>query len=225
AEGEYVVLLAAPAVPLDEGWLTALLGFAAQEGIAAAGAKVLVPDGWIAHGGVLIGEGLPLPAYRGVPGDYMGYLGMLAVPSNWSAVAGALMARRDRLLGLGGLGPYASPAAEADYCLRASQRGLRSVLVPAARLQLVDTASLRLPPLADLAAFKRTWGGRPARDPYYHPAFWQQRPMFPAPAIETEVVLPLVAPAQAEDREQERREEDLDPHDDQSGRPHGQALL
>ena len=225
ATGEHVLLLAAPALPLDEGWLTALLGIGAQEGVAAVGAKVLAPDGTIADGGIVIGEGVPLPVYRGVRADYMGYLGTLEVPSNYSAVAGALLARRERLLELGALGPYASPLAEADFCLRASVAGLRCALAPGARLELTEPAGARATSLVELATFKRTWGRRLARDPYYHPTFWQQRVAFPAPARKGESVTPLVAAAQAEDGEQERREEDLDAHDDQSRRPHGEALL
>jgi GT2 family glycosyltransferase len=220
ATGEYLLILDAPAVPLDDAWLTTLIGHARLEGVAAVGAKVLRPGGVIEHAGVMIGEGLPLPVYRGVRADFVGYLGNLAVSWNYCAVAGALMTRRDLFTELGGLGGGRSPLAEADYCLRARGRGLRTVLAPDARLQLTGPGRGEAASLRELAAFKRRWQPEVPVDPYY-PKFWQRRGALPSPPP----VGPLVAPAQAEDGKQERREEDLDPHDDQRGGPHREALL
>jgi GT2 family glycosyltransferase len=190
ATGEHVVLLDAPCEPLVEEWLGVLLGFSVQEGVAAVGAKVLSPNGSIEHGGVVIGGGLPLPAYRGVRSDYVGYLGTLAVPSNYSAVAGIVMTRRELFLRLAGLRPHPPLLAEADYCLRARLTGLRTVFAPDAALALVDPSAARPAPVADLAAFKQTWLDAVPRDPYYHPQFWQQRASFPGPS-------PVRAPAGA----------------------------
>ncbi len=181
ARGEQLVLLDAPSVPLHEDWLDALLGLSTQDGVAAAGAKVLRPDGTIEHAGVVIGEGLPLAAYRGVRGDYVGYLGTLAVPANYAAVAGALATQRELFLSLGGFSSDHSPIAEADYCLRARAQGLRTVFAPDAELRLLDAPDRRAISLAELAAFKKRWLAHLPRDPYYHPHFWQQRAAFPGP--------------------------------------------
>jgi GT2 family glycosyltransferase len=181
ASGEHLILLDAPCVPLDEGWLSALLGFSTQTQVGAVGAKVLRRDGAIEHAGLVLAEGLPLPAYRGVRGDYVGYLGTLSVPCNYLAVAGALMTRREVFLRLGGLADQPSPLAAADYCLRAREEGLRIVFAPDARLELAGPAARDPVPLSALAAFKLAWGSRVPRDPYYHPDFWQQRAALPAP--------------------------------------------
>ncbi len=181
ATGEHVVLLDAPSRPLAHDWLDVLLGFSALEGVAAVGAKVMRPDGTIEHAGVVLGEGLPLPAYRGVRAEFVGYLGALVVPCNYLAVAGAIMARRDTLLRVGGLGRAPSPLAEVDYCLRARRDGLRCVFAPDARLELLDPPAARPVSLTELAAFKQKWQDAVPRDPYYHPNFWTQRASFPSP--------------------------------------------
>ncbi len=181
ATGEHVVFLDAPCRPLVENWLDVLLGFSALEGVGAVGAKVLRPDGVVEHAGVVIGEGLPLPAYRGVRSDFVGYLGVLEVPCNYLAVAGVFMAPRRALSEAGGLRPGPSPLAEVDYCLRARGRGLRSVFAPDARLALLDPPATPAIPLPELAAFKLRWQAAIPRDPYYHPNFWVQRAAFPSP--------------------------------------------
>jgi hypothetical protein len=131
-----------------------------------------------------------------------------------------MMTPRELFLELGGLGPARSPVAEADYCLRARSRGLRTALAPDASFELIDAPRGRAASLRELAEFKQRWQTELPRDPYF-PNFWQRRGALPSPTP----AAPLVATAQTEDREQERREEDLDPPDDQRGGPHREALL
>ncbi len=220
ANGRHLLVLDEPCVPRDGGWLDVLLGHVELAGVGAVGAKVLRPDRTIEHAGVMVGEGLPLPVYRAVPSDFVGYLGNLVVSCNYCAVAGVMMTARELFLELGGLGPARSPVAEADYCLRARSRDLRTVFAPDATFELTGAARGRAASLRELAEFKQRWLAELPRDPYF-PNFWQRRGALPSPPP----AAPLVAAAQTEDREQERREEDLDPHDDQRGGPHREALL
>src|SRR5918995_6874739 len=53
----------------------------------------------------------------------------------------------------------------------------------------------------------------------------QAATLSPSGPVPTAVTMPLVAAAQAEDRQEERREEDLDADDHQRGGEHGEALI
>ena len=54
-----------PAVGLTHDWLTRLLGYSAQPGIAAAGPVILAPDGRIQQAGIAIPDGIPLHLHHG----------------------------------------------------------------------------------------------------------------------------------------------------------------
>jgi GT2 family glycosyltransferase len=182
ARGKHLLLLDRPCAPLGGEWLTEMIGFSAQSEVGAVGALVSREER-IVHGGVLIGEGLPLAAYRGAPSDYVGYLGALVVPCNYSAVAGAVMTRRELFLELGGM-RYDTPFLGAsDYCLRAGERGLRVVFQPLARLEALEAPGGQPAPVAALAAFKSAWDVKLPRDPHYHPDFCQVRAALPAPLV------------------------------------------
>ena len=162
-----------PLIGLSHDWLTRLLGYSEQAGIAAAGPVVLNDDGRVAHAGVAIPDGLPLPLVHGLDGA--------AAPSavvNVSAIDCALMTARDTYLEAGGLDPATGSLALVDYCLRAQEhRHERSVLVPDVRLRTIgpDSTTNDLPRLWRL-------GSRFARDhdhdPYYNPNYLSDRADF-----------------------------------------------
>jgi GT2 family glycosyltransferase len=183
ATGEHLVLLAAPCAPAGAGWLGELLGFSRRDGIGAVGAKVLDREGRVAHGGIVLPDGVPLAAYRGVPADSMGNIGTLVVACNYSAVDGVVATRSELFARLGGLREADADLALIDYCIRAGAEGRRTVFAPAAMLVLADAAPRPPIPLAALARLQQRFRARHRRDPYYNPAFSSLRAELPTPPV------------------------------------------
>ena len=65
ATAEHLLLMQTPAVGLTHDWLTRLIGYSDQPGIAAAGPVVLAPDGRIQQAGIALPEGIPLHLLHG----------------------------------------------------------------------------------------------------------------------------------------------------------------
>jgi SAM-dependent methyltransferase len=167
---EHMLLMQTPLLGLSHDWLRRLVGYSAQPRIAAVGPVVLSDDGRIAYAGVAIPAGLPLPLLHGLDGA--------AAPSaaaNVVAIDGALVTDTQVYRELTGLDPGAGSLALVDYCLRAERdRGLRTVLVPDARMRMigVDSTPNDLPRLWELGhRFRQTHAG----DPYYNPQFYRDR--------------------------------------------------
>ncbi len=149
---EHLLLLQTPVMGLTHDWLTRLIGYSHQPGIAAAGPVVLSPDGRIHQAGIAIPNGIPLPLLHGLRSSMDHFFGFGTSVYNVSAVSGVLATRRETYRQLGGLNPDFGDLAPIEYCLRATDAGQRIVVVPDARLQTTgsDPASNDLP--AHLAA-------------------------------------------------------------------------
>ena len=78
-----------PAAGLTHDWLTRLLGYSAQPGIAAAGPVILAPDGRIQQAGIALPEGIPLHIMHAAPPATAP-----SVVHNVSAVSGILATPR-----------------------------------------------------------------------------------------------------------------------------------
>ncbi|PZR69023.1 MAG: hypothetical protein DLM63_02865 [Solirubrobacterales bacterium] len=166
---ELLLLMQEPLLALAGGWIAQLAGMASQSGVAAAGGLVLSSDGRVQGGGVVFGDGWPLPVvYRG--GDTL----FPVLAANVRALNVAFMLRRETFEELGGLDEQLGDLALVDLCLRAGQCGLRAVLcsdVTFARSMLArPTAS----DPALMTAFRARWRFL-GPDPYYSPSFWQGR--------------------------------------------------
>lgn len=162
SRGEYLLLLNNDVEAVDPGWMAALLEHAQRPGVGAVGAKLLYPDGTVQHAGIALGmEGFAGHPFRGARGDEPGPCGLLAVTRDCSAVTGAcLMIRRETFLSLGGFDPELRIAFnDVDLCLRARERGFRTVWTPHARLIHHESAS-RDPkhPRAEYLRVRRRWG-------------------------------------------------------------------
>ena len=79
----------AAALGLTHDWLTRLLGYSAQTGIAAAGPVLLAPDGRIHQAGIALPDGIPLHVMHAAPAGYAP-----SVVHNVSAVSGILATPR-----------------------------------------------------------------------------------------------------------------------------------
>lgn len=128
-----------------DGWLAAMVEQAMRPGVGPVGARLLYPDGRVQHGGVVMGLGAWVAwhafVFCGEADD--GYFGHAAAIRNFSAVTGAcLMIDRRSFEALGGFDERLAVAFnDVDFCLRAREAGLRSVLTPLAELYHHEGAS------------------------------------------------------------------------------------
>ncbi len=107
ATAEHLLLMQAPAIGLTHDWLTRLLGYSDQAGIAAAGPVLLAPDGRIQQAGIAIPDGIPLHLLHGQRSSMDKLFGYGTSVFNVSAVSGVLCTPRGRLR------PARRPAARA----------------------------------------------------------------------------------------------------------------
>jgi len=169
AGGEYLLLLNNDTEVITPGWIEALLEHAQRPEVAAAGARLLYPDGRVQHEGIIMNLG------GGSAGnvDHGGYFGLGECTRNCTAVTGAcMMVRKSVFWELGGFDEQLRVAFnDVDFCLRAREKGYWIVYTPYATLYHDESASRgSLHPDEDEQLFRKRWG-KPGdfRDPYYNP--------------------------------------------------------
>lgn len=192
ATGELVCFLNNDIEMRDPNWLAIMACQALRPDVGAVGARLLYPDGRIQHAGVVLGiGGGAAHAHRLLDPDEEGYFQRHALPQFVSAVTAAcLVARRDRVIAVGGFDAenFAVAFNDVDLCLRLNAQGWQSFYEPRATLihhESVSRGFDRDPVGAarlagELAALKARWrtgdvrqaydGTAPAVDPYHHPA-------------------------------------------------------
>lgn len=138
ASGEIIGLLNDDVEVVSPEWLTEMVSHALRPEIGVVGAKLLYPDGFIQHAGVVIGiGGFAGHAHRLHPGMHPGYAGRAALTQNFSAVTAAcLIVRRSVYQELGGLNEQDLKVAfnDIDFCLRAGAAGYYVTWTPHAVL-------------------------------------------------------------------------------------------
>lgn len=162
-------------------WLALMAAEALRPDVGAVGARLIDGDGRVQHGGVVLGPGgLVSHAHRFFAGEARGYLDRLRATHAVSAVTAAcLVIERAKFLSVGGFDAkeFAVDFNDVDFCLRLGETGLRTLMVPRARLLHREAASRRWTPEArarheaEIARLRQRWGGRLAADPHYHPRF------------------------------------------------------
>jgi O-antigen biosynthesis protein len=178
---EHLVLMQTAAVGVTHDWLTRLIGYSSQPGIAAAGPVLLGPDGEIEQAGVALPGGRALHLLHGTRSSMDHHFGYGTSVYNLSAVSGIVATTRRGFTTAGGLRPEYRELSLIEYCLRAAADGGRTVIVPDARLRRTgpDPAVNDLPALA---ALRREWARTRTDDPYYNPNFRTDRGDF-APTL------------------------------------------
>jgi GT2 family glycosyltransferase len=137
AGGEVLLFLNNDIEALRPGWLDALVAHALRADVGAAGARLLYPNRRVQHCGLVIGlngaAGHPL---AGLGGDAPGYLHMATATRECAAVTGACLAtRREVFEELQGFDESLGvDLNDVDYCLRAAQKGYRTIYEPDAEL-------------------------------------------------------------------------------------------
>lgn len=138
AHGEVLAFLNNDLEVLEGSWLEVLVRHALRPGVGAVGAKLLYPDGFVQHAGVVIdAKGNPDHAYRLYPGDHPGPERRLATTQRCLAVTGACMVmRREAFERAGGFDEEHLAVAfnDVDLCFKLRALGLENVWTPHACL-------------------------------------------------------------------------------------------
>jgi GT2 family glycosyltransferase len=171
ASGEVLVFLNNDIEARQAGWLWPLCGRVLTPDVAAAGARLVYPDGRLQHCGLVVGlGGAAGHVLAGLAPDSPGYLHMAASARECSAVTGACLATRREVFDL--LGGFDEALGvnlnDVDYCLRAAAKGYRTLYEPAAELVHHESPSRGTAGgVGDVARFVERWKDAiEARDPY-----------------------------------------------------------
>ena len=138
SSGELLAFLNNDIEVLHEDWLEEMVGHALRPEVGAVGAKLLYPDGFVQHAGVIIdGHGNADHIYRLFPCAHPGEAGRALVTQQYVAVTAAcLVMRRETFCAVGGYDEINLPVAfnDVDLCLKVRERGLCVMWTPHACL-------------------------------------------------------------------------------------------
>ena len=183
ATGEHLLLLNDDVEIVTPDWIERLVMYSQVPEIGAVGARLLFGDGRLQHAGIVMSRHQgPSHIYRGFPGTYPGYYGMLLCASNWQAVTGAcLMSRREMFEKVGGLSTLLPlNYNDVDYCLKLRAAGLRVAYDPDTLLFHYESSSRREGASPwELARLRERHGTDP--DPFYNPNHLQDTVNFMVP--------------------------------------------
>lgn len=138
AEGRHVLLLNNDIEVLSSDWLREMVSCLSYPNTGIVGAMLLYPDRTIQHAGVIVGfGGLAGHWYQRKPANFPGPFARLRVRQSMSAVTGACMLISGECIDfVGELDErhFAVAYNDVDYCLRAAEKGFRTVWTPFATL-------------------------------------------------------------------------------------------
>jgi glycosyltransferase involved in cell wall biosynthesis len=134
ASGEFLVFLDNEGQVAHEDWLTRLVANGQQPGVGVVGGRIVDASQRVVHAGFILGlHGTVGSPARGEPLGAPGYMSRLQVAQDVGAVSGACLLIRGALFeSLGGLDDVHFPELfpDVDLCLRAAERGFRTVWTP-----------------------------------------------------------------------------------------------
>lgn len=179
--GELIGLLNNDLEVISPDWLTEMVSHALRPDIGAVGACLWYPNKTLQHGGVIMGiGGWAGHAHKGFPRGHSGYVGRMALLSNFTAVTGACLVTRKQLYEeLGGLNESDLQVAcnDVDFCLRLNEAGYRNIWTPYSELfhhesatrGFEDTPEKQARFAKEVAYMKAKWGDKLTNDPAYSP--------------------------------------------------------
>ena len=180
ASGAYLLFADHPIRPVDPDWLTALLEYAQLPYVACVGAKVLSKRHAVMAAGMALGIHKRAEAVgvgiADVP-QLIFYLNLKDAIREVSAVSAAcMMVKASTFWQLGGFDDHFSDALyDADFCLRAGERSLRTVFTPYARVVTLAGNKANTGSKEELGLFQQRWHEVIASDPYYNPHLTRRR--------------------------------------------------
>lgn len=180
AKGEFLLFLNNDIEIINPNWLDEMVSFTYIPDVAVVGAKLLWPNDFVQHGGVVIGTG-GLAAHVGNTWrrDEPGYLQRNISVGQWSAVTGACMLiRKEDFFCIGGFDSDNFPVNfnDTDLCLRLKKKGKKILWTPYAELYHHESASRgndveqpwkRYRAAREQGNFRLRWGSYV--DPFYNP--------------------------------------------------------
>ncbi len=180
--GDVLVFLNDDIEVISEEWLGELVSHTLRPKVGPVGAKLIYPDGYIQHAGIILGVGgIAGHAFKFLHYLNPGHIGRAGIIQNYSAVTAACMAiKKEVFEELGGFDQENFSVAynDVDFCLRAWDRGYRTVYTPHATLYHHESASRgfennhqkkkRWQQEAD--NFSAKWQPVIENDPFYNPA-------------------------------------------------------
>jgi O-antigen biosynthesis protein len=190
ARGDILLFLNNDVEVLSPDWLSEMVTHAVRPGIGAVGARLLLSDGRIQHGGVILGVGGEPPVagnlYAGAPADDPGYYNHLSLSRNMSAVTAACLAMPKVVFEqAGGFDEEHLAVAfnDVDLCLKVIALGYQIIWTPFAELSHLESASRGsdLQPenqkrfQREIAIMRERWGTVLDNDPFYGPNFDHRR--------------------------------------------------
>ncbi len=162
-KGAFVLLLNDDIEFTERSWLARLMAHAVRPDVGPVGAQLVYPDGTMQHCGMSrIPDGRFVHDLRGAAPDELVACGYDRPRAVAAVTAACLVVRRSVFDALGGLDPlFASDYNDVDFCLRAAQRGLKSVVVPTPGVVHHESSTRGVVPsereLADWIRFRTRW--------------------------------------------------------------------
>ncbi|MCZ6674638.1 MAG: glycosyltransferase family 2 protein [Verrucomicrobia bacterium] len=182
AQGDILLFLNNDIEVIEEDWLRELVSHALRQNVGPVGAKLLFPDDYIQHAGMILGiGGVAGHAFKFLHRHNPGHIGRAGIIQNYSAVTAACMAIRKSVFEeLSGFDAENLGTAynDTDLCLRAWEKGYRTVWTPHALLYHHESASRGLENSRDkkerwqkeAAYLLKKWKPTIENDPFYNPA-------------------------------------------------------
>lgn len=169
---EYLAFLDGGCRQPSAGWLAELVAICAEDGVGAAGGRIVTPGGALESSGYALVDGVPELFLRGLPRETTALAGMALVPGERSALpVSGMVIRRDVFTFVGGFAPVMGDRfGDVDLCLKLRALGRRNIVTP-----LVEFSRPEPPAPYDLEAsglqeLRRRWWAVLRSDPYINPA-------------------------------------------------------
>ena len=182
AQGDVLVFMNNDMEVIEEDWLRELISHTLRPNVGPVGAKLIFPDGYIQHAGMILGiGGVAGHAFKFLHHLNPGHIGRAGIIQNYSAVTAACMAIQKSIFEkLGGFDQenFGTAYNDTDLCLRAWDLGYRTVYTPHATLYHYESASRGLENSnakkerwkIEADNLKKKWGSVIENDPFYNPA-------------------------------------------------------
>ncbi len=136
--GSLLCLLDDDIASTSSTWLDQLVSRAMLDDVGIAAPMICSPSGNILQAGIILGvDGLAGHPFHGIDCRSEGYFGRAALEQDYTSLSSACMViSRDALQGSGEFdAELTAPFDAIDFCLRIRRSGLRTVWVPAAKMQ------------------------------------------------------------------------------------------
>lgn len=191
ASGEMLLLMNDDIEILTPSWIERLLEHFEKPHVGVVGAKLLYPDEWTQHVGVVHNLGNPDHVRRRFPRDDAGYFFSTCCARNYSAITGACMMTPASIYRevKGYSHELAVSYNDVDYCLKVRRKGLWVVYAPTVELIHMESQSrIASADVREVAWYHRQWAAEIVSDEFYNERFLTIAPPTFEPCINQRMV-------------------------------------